>query len=77
MLRANYLRKKLEAGQSVIGTWCIIPSPVVIDIIASSGMDFILIDMEHGPINYETAQNMIMACESRQVSAGVRVSGAI
>ena len=75
MLRTNFLKEKLNSGKIVIGTWSVIPSIVVSDIIASSGMDFIIIDSEHGPITFETAQNMIIACESRGVSPIIRVSG--
>lgn len=75
MLRKNFLKEKLESGLPVIGTWSIIPSVVVTDIIASTGIDFIVIDSEHGPINFETAQNMIIACESRNVSPVMRVGG--
>lgn len=75
MLKENFLKKKLNAGENVIGTWCIIPSAIAIDIIAGSGVDFIIIDTEHGPINFETAQNMIIACESHQVSPVIRVGG--
>ena len=75
MMRKNFLREKLEAGKAVIGTWSVIPSAVTADIISAAGVDFVLIDMEHGPISFETAQEMIIACESRNVSAGIRVPG--
>lgn len=77
MLRRNFLKEKLKSGAAVIGTWSIIPSAVVADIIAGAGLDFIIIDSEHGPINFETAQNMVIACESHQVSPVVRVGGVI
>jgi len=73
MLNKNYLKDKLENGESVIGTWAIIPSTVTTDIIASSGVDFIIIDAEHGPISFEVAQNMVITCESRGVSPVMRV----
>jgi len=73
MLRDNFIKSKLQDGQAVIGTWSIIPSPIVVDIIASTGLDFIIIDAEHGPINFETAQEMVMACESRGVSPIMRI----
>lgn len=73
MLKTNFLLQKLQSGQPVIGTWITIPSVVTADIIAGSGVDFMIIDAEHGPISYETAQNMITACESHQVSAMMRV----
>ena len=77
MLRENFLKKKLALGQTVIGTWSIVPSVVVADIIASTGIDFMIIDSEHGPINFEIAQNMVITCESRNVSPVMRVGGII
>lgn len=73
MLKNNYLKEKLENGQAVLGTWSMIPSTLTTDIIASSGLDFIIIDAEHGAISFETAQEMVMVCESRNVSPVMRV----
>tara|TARA_B100000787_G_C16198973_1_gene303234 strand:- start:8898 stop:9674 length:777 start_codon:yes stop_codon:yes gene_type:complete len=73
MLKKNFLKEKLESGQSVIGTWATIPSTITTDIIASTGIDFIIIDAEHGPISFETAQNMVITCESQNVSPVMRV----
>lgn len=73
MMRINYLKKKFQNGEKTIGTWCVIDSPMVTDIISSSNLDFVIIDMEHGPISYETAQAMVMVCESHQVSPVIRV----
>ena len=77
MLNRNCLKDKLESGKTVLGTWAGIPSPVVADVLSSSGLDFIVIDTEHGPISFEMAQNMIMAAESRGVSPCMRVSGLV
>jgi len=75
MLKENFLLEKIKAKQPVIGTWSVIPSTVVADILASSGLDFVILDSEHGPLGFETIQTMAIACESRQVSPVVRVSG--
>jgi len=75
MLKKNFVKQKLESGIPVIGTWGIIPSPVVTEIIASTNIDFIIIDQEHGPINFETAQQMAVACELHEVSPIMRVGG--
>ena len=73
MLRKNYIKEKLNSGEKVLGTWSIIPSPITTDIICSAGLDFIIIDSEHGPISFETAQEMVIACESRNVSPLMRI----
>lgn len=73
MLKKNYLKEKLEKNEQTIGTWNIINSTMVVDVIASSGIDFIIIDAEHGSISYETAQTMITICESYNVTPIMRV----
>jgi 4-hydroxy-2-oxoheptanedioate aldolase len=73
MIKNNFIKQKLESGKCVIGTWSIIPSSIVTDIICSAGLDFIIIDAEHGPITFETAQEMAITCESRGVSPIMRV----
>jgi 4-hydroxy-2-oxoheptanedioate aldolase len=77
MIKENFLKTKLDSGKVVMGTWSIIPSPVVADIISQSGLDFIIIDNEHGPISFETAQEMMMACELNGVSPLYRPPGVI
>lgn len=68
------LKEKLQNGQFVLGTWCEIPSPMSVNILAKSGLDFVIIDMEHGSVDYETSQNMIMAAQSENCTPIVRVS---
>ena len=73
MLKTNFIKNKIKENKIIIGTWSIIPSPISIDIISSTGMDFIIIDSEHGPISFETAQEMAITCEFRGVSPIMRV----
>jgi len=73
MLGKNYLQEKITAGQQTIGTWNIINSPMLVDVIASTGIDFIIIDAEHGGFSYETAQTLVSVCQSHQVSPIMRV----
>lgn len=75
MKRLNFLREKIRSGEPVLGSWAVIPSPITADIIASTEIDFLIIDQEHGPISFETAQQMAIACESRGVSPIMRVGG--
>lgn len=74
MKNKNPLKSRLKKGEVVAGAWCEIPSPELINAIAASGMDFVIIDMEHGPISIETAGEMIRAAEVEGCSPIVRVS---
>lgn len=68
------LKNKLYSGKTVIGTWCEIPSPEFINVLAKAGMDFVIIDMEHGAMDYELAGKMVMAAEVEGCSPLIRVS---
>lgn len=57
----------------LLGTWAEIPTPYATHIMAEAGLDFSIIDMEHGVIGYELAQNMIFAAHSLRKKAYIRV----
>ena len=60
----NPVKEKLKAGQTAFGTWTVCSSPTVANVIASAGLDFVTIDMEHGPTSFETAEKMLYAIEA-------------
>jgi len=68
------LKQRLTSGEAVYGTWCLIPSPEVINVIAKAGLDFVLVDMEHGPMDFVMAQKMIMAANAEGCATIVRVA---
>jgi len=67
------IKDKLRNGDFVMGTWCEIPSPNVINVIAKAGLDFVIIDMEHGAMDYKVAQEMVMAAEADGCEGIIRV----
>ena len=67
------LRERLKNGETVLGTWNNIPSASLVNAICSSGIDFVVIDSEHGPTGMERAEDLVRACESAQVSPLIRV----
>jgi 4-hydroxy-2-oxoheptanedioate aldolase len=73
MIRPNKLKKRLKDGETLFGTWMVIPSPTLAEVFGSAGMDFIIIDQEHGPITFETAQNMVRAAEVSNMTPLLRV----
>ncbi len=56
-----------------IGTWAEIPTPYATDIMAKAGLDFSIIDMEHGIIDFTMAQNMVFAAHGRDKQILIRV----
>ena len=73
MRKKNQLKRKIAHGDYVIGTWCTLPSPSVINVLGASGLDFVIIDMEHGPTDFVTAEDMIRSAESEECSPLIRV----
>lgn len=66
------LKTKLKNNSEVIGTWCILPCPEVVNVLCKSGLDFVLIDFEHSPVDFVTAQKMIMAAHAEGKEAVIR-----
>ena len=50
------------------------PSPELAQICGHSGFDFVMIDMEHGPIEFETAYRMVTALAGTGADAWLRVT---
>ena len=47
--RANLLKDALGEGRSAIGLWCSLASAITTEVVAGSGVDWVLIDGEHSP----------------------------
>ena len=69
----NYLKRTLNEGKVVFGSFLKFADPAVVEIMGFAGFDFVIIDTEHGPISIETAQNMIRAAESVNITPIIRV----
>ncbi|RYG90233.1 MAG: aldolase [Alphaproteobacteria bacterium] len=71
----NPLKAKLAAGRPVIGIWSIIPSPVVAEIMGLSGLDFAILDMEHGIFHTASLDACVRAVEQAGAAPLVRIPG--
>jgi 2-keto-3-deoxy-L-rhamnonate aldolase RhmA len=56
--------------------WSVVPSATVVEIAAASGLDFVILDMEHGPWDLVGVQDAARACELRGCAPLVRVPSA-
>lgn len=70
----NFLKNKLKEGQTAYGPFLKMAEPCLIEQAALAGFDFCIIDMEHGPLSYETALNLIRAAELHQMSPIIRTT---
>jgi len=72
-LHTNKIKAKLKEREVVIGSFLYISSAKLAEIVGFSGFDFIVIDQEHGPIDIESAEEMVRACELAGTTPLVRV----
>lgn len=64
----------MENNKSIVlGTWAEIPSPYVTNVMAKAGFDFSIIDMEHGIIDFNIAQNMVFSAHAARKQVYIRV----
>jgi 4-hydroxy-2-oxoheptanedioate aldolase len=73
VLKPHTLRQKLLEGQLVAGIFSIIPAPTLVEIAGLAGLDFIVIDLEHGGCSRESMSAMVQAAASGGISPVVRV----
>ncbi len=68
------LKQKLKNNQLTLGSWITIGHPSVIEIMASAGFEWLVIDMEHTSIDLTMAQTLIATIQANSMKALVRVS---
>lgn len=69
----NLLKKKLLAGQKGVGTFFEIGGANAVECLAVSGLDFFIIDSEHGPFSPESAADLVRAACLRNITPFARV----
>ncbi|WP_129128410.1 HpcH/HpaI aldolase family protein [Geomonas oryzae] len=74
-MHQNPLKKKLAEGKPVLGMWSILPSQTLSEIFGRAGLDFLILDMEHGPFGLKELDACVRACEGAGCSPLVRVPG--
>jgi len=66
-------RTRLRDGSPLIGCFAALPSPGFVEALGHSGLDFMIIDTEHGPAGAETAETLLRATDAADAVAFVRV----
>jgi 2-dehydro-3-deoxyglucarate aldolase len=68
----NIAKQKLQAGETIVGAFVAFPHPDVCEWLAHLGFDWLILDMEHGPLSFETVQRMIQAMKGTNCAPLVR-----
>lgn len=72
-MRTNLLKKRMRAGQACYGVISPTADPIIAEYIGLLGMDFYMIDGEHGPITASEVTNLVRACELHACTALARI----
>src|SRR3954468_17105619 len=74
-LTGSEFKKQLKAGTPKLGLFINSHSPTVAEQLAHSGYDWLLIDTQHGPMNYEKLSAMLSGIANGGAKSLVRVGG--
>jgi len=72
-MRANRVREIWREGGSVINGWCGIPSGFAAEVMAHMGWDSLVVDTQHGVVDYQTMVTMLQGISTTSVVPMVRV----
>ncbi len=67
------LQEKLKKGKKPIGTFFELGSPSIAEALGRTGLDFIILDNEHGPFEAESTRDFTRAAETASLSVLARV----
>jgi len=72
-MRENTLKKLWAGGGTAVNGWLSIPSAFSAEVMAHQGFDSLVIDMQHGVIDYQVAAGMLAAISTTPVVPLARV----
>jgi 2-keto-3-deoxy-L-rhamnonate aldolase RhmA len=72
-LTGSLLEKRMGEGRPAFGIWVTMRSPDTTEVIAGSGVDWIVIDLEHSDIGYSDISEHLRAASASDVTAIVRI----
>ena len=70
---ANHVKQRLKGGKPCFGSLLNFGDPLVAELMASVGFEWLLVDTEHGPIDLATLATMLAAITRYPVAPLVRV----
>jgi 2-keto-3-deoxy-L-rhamnonate aldolase RhmA len=68
-------RARLLAGEPLLGTFIKTPATHPVEILGGLGLDFVVIDQEHAPLDRVTTDALVLAGQAAAIAVVVRVPG--
>lgn len=72
-MKENMVKRKLMAGEAVIGTFAKFSDPASAELLALAGYDFFVLDNEHVMFNRETILHILRAADASGITPIIRV----
>jgi 4-hydroxy-2-oxoheptanedioate aldolase len=69
----RYAVRLTEGDDCHFGTWVKLPTLETVEMLAYAGFDFVVVDMEHSPMTFESAYGAVVLAQSLGLGALVRV----
>ena len=70
----NPLRQKLQSNQGTLGLWVTMECASITEIAVALNIDWVVVDMEHGHLDYKDAMDHIRVVRETGTSVIIRVS---
>lgn len=74
MSKRSQFPQRVRSHEIVVGPWMSIPHPAVVETLAQTGADFLLIDGEHAPITPQALPGLLPSAEQRDAPVIYRVA---
>lgn len=75
-MKQNVVKQKIRRGEPTIGTWLSLSSVIAAERMAVAGFDWLTVDLEHAPTNWETAMAMCAVIGAQGCAPWVRIPSA-
>ena len=73
-MREHPIVAQLRTGEVCTGIFAMIGDPFTAEVLGSAGFDWVMVDMEHGPVPLETAAAMVTALRTTPAAPFVRAA---
>jgi 4-hydroxy-2-oxoheptanedioate aldolase len=70
--RTNHLKQRLKRGERPLVMWVTLGWPEVPEILGTTGLDGVIVDLEHASYGLREVESSLRACEAAELTALVR-----
>ena len=70
----SLLKSKMDSKTLTLGSWLTIPHQSIVEILASAGFEWLVLDLEHSAIDFQKTQEMMGHIQAQGMQGLVRVS---